>query len=224
MALEDSTRRNSRSVWVAWTVVPPMVGAVGRVAWRLQIERGPGFPTPPFVVAANHHSFLDGFLIAAAHREKIRFLALDDLFGNHRWVDFALGAFDVIAVKRGSVPLGPVREALAHLSSGGVVGLFPEGTRHQEFRTERARRGAAWLAAHSGAPLVPVAISGTERVLGIDNRLRAGRIRVAVGPKLEADGTSRDSIDDLMARWGDWVGTNQGAGVASKLDGRAAPG
>lgn len=190
---------------VAWACVPPLIGGVGRIVWRLETDFGDGFPDPPFVVASNHHSFLDAFLIAAAFRRKIRFLALKDLFGNYRWVDFALNSFDVIPLRRGTVPLGPVRTALDYLSAGGVVGLFPEGTRHREFDPNRARPGAAWLATRTDLPLVPVAVAGTERVLGPDNRLHYGQIRVTVGPVLRRSGLERADIDDLTARWAEWV-------------------
>jgi 1-acyl-sn-glycerol-3-phosphate acyltransferase len=199
-----------------WAVVPALVRAVGRAVWRLRIDASSGFPSPPFVIAANHFSFLDAFLIAAAHRRKIRFLALVDLFGNYRTVDVVLVAFDVIPIRRGGVPLGPVREALDHLAAGGVVGLFPEGTRHWNFDPLRAKRGAAWLAARAGVPLVPVAIAGTDRVLGVDNRLHRSRIRVTIGPAMIPAGTDRAAADALTGTWGRWVattlGTTQGGG------------
>lgn len=162
-------------------------------------------PASPYVVAGNHHSFLDPFLIGGVVDRKIRFLALDDLFGNHALVDVGLRLYDVIPVKRGAVPFGPLRTALAHLSDGGIVGVFPEGTRRWVYDPEQTRPGAAWLATRAGVPLVPVAVKGSERILGIDNRLRSGRVRVTVGSPLRAESTHRDAIDDLMRRWGGWV-------------------
>lgn len=193
----------------AWAVVPNLSRGLGKVAWRLNITTPANpLPQPPYVVAANHHSFLDGFLVAAALRDEIRFLGLQDLFGNHRWVDFALDSFDVIPISRGMVPLGPIRTALHHLDAGGSVGLFPEGTRHWEFEPSRAKHGAAWLATRTGVPLVPVAVSGTERVLGVDNKLHTGRIGVVVGEPLYAMGDGRAAVEDLTGRWGGWVAAN----------------
>lgn len=199
---------NEKPAWlerIVWTGVPPLARGVGRIVWRMEVDLESGLPDPPFVVAANHHSFLDPVLIGATLRHKIRFLALVDLFGNYRWLDFVLGAFDVIPLKRGVVPLGPVRAALAHLDEGGNVGLFPEGTRHWDFDQTRARPGAAWLAAQADAPLVPVAVAGTDAVLGVDNRLHAGRVRVMVGPPLLGTGTNRAAVDELSRRWGHWI-------------------
>jgi len=190
---------------VAWAAVPPLVRGVGRITWRLEVNADNGLPEPPFVVASNHFSFLDGLLIGAVFRRKVRFLALVDLFGNYRWLDFSLTAFDVIPIKRDVVPFGPVRSALSHLHDGGAVGLFPEGTRHRTFDPRRALPGAAWLAVRADVPLVPVAVAGTQDVLGVDNRLHAGRIRVTVGEPLHWAGTRRRAVDDLMLRWGNWV-------------------
>lgn len=191
---------------LAWSVVPPLSRGLGRLAWGLRITVLPdSLPPPPFVVAANHHSFLDAFLVAAALPERIRFLALQDLYGNYRWVDFALDSFDVIPLSRGVVPMGPVRAALRHLDTGGVVGLFPEGTRHWEFEPDRVKGGAAWLAARTDVPLLPVAIAGSDRVLGVDNRLRRGKIQVVVGNPLRAEAATRSAVDDLKARWSGWV-------------------
>lgn len=189
----------------AWATAPTLVRGLGRFTWRLRIDLGDGFPDPPFVVAGNHFSFLDSVLIGAAHRRKIRFVALVDLFGNYRWVDVALLAMDVIPLRRGVTPLGPVREALRHLAAGGAVGVFPEGTRHPDFDPARAKPGAAWLAARAGVPLVPVAVVGTDQVLGVENRLRRGRIGVTVGPPMIADGRDRAAVDALTRRWGTWV-------------------
>lgn len=175
------------------------------MAWRLDVDLGNGLPDAPFVVASNHLSFLDGPLVGTVLRRKIRFLALADLFGNYRWLDFALAAVDVIPLKRGVIPLGPMRAALGHLASGGVVGLFPEGTRHRSFEPTRSRPGAAWLAARAGVPLIPVAVTGTDKVLGVGSRLHTGRIRVAVGPALHPAGSDRTAVEDLMSRWCRWV-------------------
>lgn len=192
---------------VAWRVVPSTIWLVSRIVWRLRIKRGDGFPEPPFVIAANHYSFLDPPMVSAAWRGRVRFLTLDDLFGNFRWLDFTLDTFEVIRVKRGARALGPVRKALDYLRQGGVVAVFPEGTRAERFGDKPFAAGAAWLAVKVGVPLVPVAISGTEKVLGIDNRLRRGRVKVSIGPALNPVGSGRTAVNDLTKRWSDWITT-----------------
>jgi len=183
-----------------------MIRIGARILWGLRIDRGPGFPTPPFVLAANHYSFLDPPLVGAVYGKRARFIALIDLFGNHKPLDWALGAWEAITVRRGAVPLGTVRQCLAHLESGGVVGLFPEGIRVERFGDAGFKPGAAWLAARTGVPLVAVTVKGTDQVFGIDNKLRKGRVEVIVGPALHPIGTDRAAVDDLTRRWAEWVG------------------
>lgn len=200
----DRARLPMRSRFV-WRLGLPAIRGTAHVAWRLRVDRGDGFPEPPFVLAANHYSFLDSPLVGSVYGDRVRFIALVDLFGNHRVMDWLLDAFEAIPVRRGAVPLGTARESLAHLADGGVVGLFPEGIRVHRFGDAGFRRGAAWLAARAGVPLVAVAVRGTDRVLGVDNKLHRGRIEVVVGPALHPTGTDRGSIDDLTERWVDWV-------------------
>ena len=171
----------------------------------MTVDRGPGFPPPPFVLAANHHSFLDPPLLGSVYGDRVRFIGLADLFGNYRLLDWALDGYDVIRVRRGTVPLGATRIAISHLEAGGVVGLFPEGIRSHRFGDHAPLPGAAWLASRAGVPLVAVAVTGTEQVLGVDNKLHRGRVKITVGPSLHANGPGREAVDDLTRRWAEWV-------------------
>ncbi|CAN5311264.1 lysophospholipid acyltransferase family protein [soil metagenome] len=201
-------------------MVPTTIRLVSQVVWRLRVEGGDAFPDPPFVIAANHHSFLDPPMIGAAFGKRVRFVTLADLFGNYRLLDLALETFETIRVRRGSVPLGAVRQALEHLGDDGVVAIFPEGTRSSRFGALPFAAGAAWLAVRAQVPLVPVSISGTERVLGIDNKLRRGRVKVIVGPPLRPDGSGRPAVDRLTQRWVEWVSESlQGYAPVDASDG-----
>lgn len=190
---------------IVWPIVLPSIRLGARILWRLKVDRDNVFPEPPFVLAANHHSFLDPPLAGAIYGKRARFIALIDLYGNHRVLDWTLDALDVITVRRGTVPLGTVRACLAHLDEGGVVGVFPEGIRVERFGDEGFKRGAAWLAVKRQVPLVAVAVLGTDRVLGLDNKFHRGLVRVVVGPTLHPEGTGDDAIDDLTDRWADWT-------------------
>lgn len=191
---------------VIWPLALPAIRAGARIAWRLRVKHGSGFPPPPFVLAANHHSFLDPPLVGAVYGARARFVALNDLYGNHRSLDWALDGFEVITVRRGTIPLGAMRECLSHLSEGGVIGMFPEGIRVERFGDAGFKPGAAWLAARAGVPLVAVAVTGTDQVLGVDNELHRGRVEVVVGPTFHPTGTDRPAVADLTRRWAEWVG------------------
>lgn len=187
--------------------------------WRLRVETETPFPEPPFIIAANHLSFLDPPLVGAVWGRRLKFITLADLFGNYPLLDFTLDSFEAIRVKRGTVPLSAIRQSLAHLAEGGVVCLFPEGTRATKWGEVPPLPGAAWLAVKAGVPLVGVAAIGTDQVLGIDNKLHRGRIRIKIGPSFYPEGSGRPAVDDLTRRWSNWiaVATDSESGKAPDL-------
>jgi 1-acyl-sn-glycerol-3-phosphate acyltransferase len=127
---------------------------------------GPPLPDGPVVIAANHFSHLDPVVISAAAGRQIRFLAVDELFGNSRVFDRLTTWLGAIPMTRTGVPLGALKLALAEMVSGGSIGVFPEGERVWAWGEKAPKRGAAWLARRAGVSLVPVAVSGTDRSFG----------------------------------------------------------
>ncbi len=137
----------------------------------LEVEGAENLPNEgAVVIAANHFSHLDPPLIAVNLDRYIRFLAVDELFADSRAFAFLLDFFGTIPLDRDGYPLSAMREAIACLEGGGAVGVFPEGRRVERWGEDAPKRGAAWLAWMTGAPLVPVAIVGTEHSLAPGER------------------------------------------------------
>lgn len=134
------------------------------------------------VAAVNHFSFADPLMAGLALRRPVRFLALDELWGQRRPLDWTLATFGAIPLPRErGVPLGALRAAVRHLRAGGAVGVFPEGRRVAEWGESPLRPGAAWLSLRTGAPVVPVALWGTGGVMPRDEmRVRRGPVRAVV--------------------------------------------
>ena len=185
-----------------WSAGPVMVRPVGRVAFSMRIELQADLPPPPFVVAANHYSHLDPVVIGASVGKPIRYLAVDELFGISATFDRLLGWVGVIPISRSLVPIRTLRVALARLEAGEIVGVFPEGTRVSRWGDLSPKRGAAWLAVRAGVPLVPIAVVGTDRAFGLDNRWHSARIRVVVGRPLSAD---PEDASALTSTWEGWI-------------------
>lgn len=185
-----------------WSVAPPVIRVIGRSLFALRVEIEAALPSPPFVIASNHYSHFDPALVGAVVGRPVRFLALEDLFGANRLLDWLIVGFGSIPTPRLRHPISAVRTALHALRAGDVVGVFPEATRVSHWGTLAPRRGAAWLAVRAGVPLVPVAVIGTGRALGLDNRPRIARLRAIVGEPLEAEGAT---TDELMTRWSEWM-------------------
>ena len=136
----------------------------------------------PVIVAANHRSFLDPFVIATMARRPMYYVAKKEVFSNRLlgWVLNALGAFPV---DRGAGDQDMIDTAKAILARGDIVLIFPEGTRTRPGSLGRPKRGVGRLALETGAPVVPVAVIGTEDVRN-GWRIRPRKVRIRAGRAL----------------------------------------
>lgn len=117
----------------------------------------------PVIIAANHRSFLDPFVIGALARRPIYYMAKRELF-ERRLQARLLSALGAFPVDRGASDEEAIATAEAILARGDCVVVFPEGTRIRQPTLGCPRRGVARLALRSGARVVPVALIGTDRV------------------------------------------------------------
>ena len=152
-----------------------------RPLFRLHLHHLDRIPaTGAVVLVANHSSLVDGPLLFGLTRRRSAFLVKQEMF------DGPLGPVLVrlgqIPVRRGAADRRPLTTALVVLRAGGLVGVFPEGTRG-EGEVVAAHNGAAWLARTSGADVLPVVCRGTRRPAGRRRRFRP-RVDVLVGKPL----------------------------------------
>jgi 1-acyl-sn-glycerol-3-phosphate acyltransferase len=139
-----------------------------------------------FVLSANHMSNLDPWPLAVPlfPDRQLHFMAKSDLYVPPlNWILDRAGAFPV---RRGMGDEEAMQRAVELANAGGVVAIFPEGTRRNKGRKAGSRRsrpgsGAARVALIAGVPLVPAAIGGTESLM------KLGPLRVAYGPPVELD-------------------------------------
>jgi 1-acyl-sn-glycerol-3-phosphate acyltransferase len=160
--------------------------------------------TGPVILAVNHSHILDGPMVMGVAPRPTHFLIKKEAFVGP--LDPFLQAIGQLKVDRHATDRTAVTRALDVLSSGGVLGIFPEGTRGDgEFASLRA--GLAYFAVRSGAPVVPVAVLGSSQARG---RLVKAlpplrhRIDVVFGDPFEAgDGSgrrTRTALDEATAR------------------------
>lgn len=124
-------------------------------------------PAGPHIIASNHIGLLDGPLLAAFAPRPVHALTKKEMFEGH--TGFALRAVGQIPLSRHDVDPSAMKDCLRVLRDGGVVAIYPEGTRGSG-DLERFRHGVAYLALVSGAPVVPLAVFGTrEPGGGIDS-------------------------------------------------------
>ncbi|MEU2614322.1 lysophospholipid acyltransferase family protein [Micromonospora sp. NPDC007271] len=167
----------------------------------------------PVILAANHLSFLDSIVIPLVAPRPVAFLAKAEYFrrpGFRGWLTRAcLTGIDAVPVPRGGhrAAQESLEVALGVLAAGRAFGIHPEGSRSRDGRLYRGRTGVAWLALASGAPVVPVAVAGTDRIQPVGARLpRIGRITVRFGaplhftPRPGSAGQARRAVtDEIMA-------------------------
>ena len=151
----------------------------------------------PVVVVANHSSFVEPQLLFGMLPRRCVFLVKSELFVGPLGVFFrALGQ---IPVRRGDVDRAPLLTATSVLRAGGVVGVFPEGTRGAG-TVDAAERGAAWLVRRSGATVLPVACRGTWRPPGTRRRFRPA-VDLSVGEPFRLEvGPGRAGLDAATER------------------------
>ena len=154
------------------------------------------------VVAANHLSHLDPGLVTMSIGRDIRYVALDELFGRVVFDAITL-FFGAIPTSRSAAPFGALKQAISHVLSGGVVGVFPEGRRVAYWGETPPKRGAAWLSWMPGAPLLPVTVHGSHQVMSPASNETVHR------PSL------RVWIDEPM-RWHDFAGYTDPLGAMTE--------
>jgi len=165
--------------WLVRAVLQPFFHAWFRVS-RIGREHIPA--EGGFIIAANHRSFLDPFVIGIMVRRPIYFVTKRELFTRRpvAWLLNHLGAFPI---DRGTHDQDAMATARTILERGDGVLIFPEGTRTRPGGLGVPRRGVGRLALETGVPVVPVSIIGTQAVRR-GWRIRPHKVRVRAGRPL----------------------------------------
>jgi glycerol-3-phosphate dehydrogenase (NAD(P)+) len=197
--------------WLARAVLQPFFHLYFRLA-RVGREHIP--ETGPVIFAANHRSFLDPFVIGTLIRRPMYYVAKQELFAK-RWQGWLLNALGAFPVDRGASDGEMMETARTILARGDCVLIFPEGTRVRPGPLGHPKRGVGRLALETGAPVVPVAVIGTEavrrgwRVRPRKVRIRCGRPlrfpRVA-SPSRALAGAVTDRVWPCVALQWEWLG------------------
>jgi 1-acyl-sn-glycerol-3-phosphate acyltransferase len=157
-----------------------------RLYFRMHVAGAEHVPeTGPAIIAPNHKSFLDSFFIAVCVRRQLRFMAKTELIeARYGGLLVRLGAFPV---RRGQSDADALETAGEILRQGGLLALFPEGTRIRDpDQLGHPHRGAGRLALETRAPLVPCAITGTERLF-LGPLPKPRRVQVAFSEPIQVE-------------------------------------
>lgn len=146
----------------------------------------------PAILASNHLAVIDSFFLPLMIEREVVFMGKSDYFTGKGIKGKAVAAFmrgvGTIPVDRtgGRASEAALRTGLNRLGEGGLFGIYPEGTRSPDGRMYRGKTGVARLALESGAPVLPVAMIGTDIAQPIGKRIpKLVRIGVVIGPPLD---------------------------------------
>jgi 1-acyl-sn-glycerol-3-phosphate acyltransferase len=190
------------------SLAEPVVHGHDRLADLLRTRSdGDGTRTPtPVIFAPNHHSHLDTALmvraVPAAWRRRVVVAAAADYFFDTRWkARLSALALNAVPVDRESTGRKSADLLAGLIADGWSLVIYPEGGRSPDGWSQPFRGGAAYLAARTGAPVIPVHIDGTDSILGKGMaRPKPGRTRITFGrPLRPTDGESTRRFNERIA-------------------------
>lgn len=176
-----------------WIMKNIIAGPLLRTVFRPWVRGADNIPTSgPVILASNHLSVIDSVILPLMIDRRIAFLAKSDYFtgkGLNNWAikHFLLGT-GMIPIDRsgGKASEASLNTGLNVLAEGKVLGIYPEGTRSPDGRMYRGRTGVARMILEGHAPVVPVAMFDSEKVMPIGSKLpKVRRLGIVFGEPLD---------------------------------------
>ncbi len=159
------------AVW-SWKAIHAFTTAVKPIFCRLRVEGRENIPaTGGCVLTCNHTMGPDFLVIGYLSPRQVYFMVKAELMEANRWLGKFLRYNGCFPVRRGDGDMGAVQHAIDLVRSGRVLGMFPEGTRSRSGKLQRGRSGAAYVAIHAQAPIVPAIVINSEPIFQRSNYL-----------------------------------------------------
>jgi 1-acyl-sn-glycerol-3-phosphate acyltransferase len=190
-----------------WFMKTIVAGPLLRTLFRPRLEGVENIPKHgPVILASNHLSFIDSVILPLVIKRRIYFLAASTYFegrGLGKWaVARFLRATGMIPIDRsgGKASEASLKAGMSVLTKGHVLGIYPEGARSRDGRAHRGRTGVARMALESGAPVVPVAMIDTDKVMSEGNGVKIQRIGISFGAPLDFSEFADQKPDHAILR------------------------
>ena len=177
--------------WITCTLV---YATYYKLVFNLKVEGRENVPKKGFfIVASNHVSAIDPFLIINATQRHIAYMAKVELFKN-RIARFFLNVLGAFAVDRAKLSVSTIKTVLSLKQTNWVLGIFPQGTRDKEGNLENINKGFASFAKTLKCDILPVAITGIAK----ENRKAfRGKMKIRIGKPIPYN----NNIEEMMALW-----------------------
>ena len=204
---------------VARTVLYPVVNALTRIFFRLEVRGSGNIPREgPAVIIANHEGYLDPVFLQMGTTRTIRYL-LTSAFYDFKPTQPLFDLLEAIRVADDGPNRDSLRASIAVLREGGLLGIFPEGRLTRDGKVGPVLPGAAFLAAKGGAPVVPARIDGSFEAMPRGRAVpHQGRVMVEFGPPVvirsargaAAERKIMDALATVGVRPGEEAGSQAG--------------
>ena len=173
---------------MAYWILKVLLTPVFYLLWSVKVEGREHIPDHgPAILAANHQSFCDSFFLPLVVRRRLTYVAKAEYFDSWRTAWFFRAAGQIPMQRSGGdASQRALNTAMAVLDEGGLLGIYPEGTRAPDLRLHKGHTGVARLSLACGVPIIPVGIVGTRAVQPPGKRLMRPfhQVTVRFGPPL----------------------------------------
>jgi 1-acyl-sn-glycerol-3-phosphate acyltransferase len=191
-----------------YTTVRAIMRFIMNIISRVDLRGMENMPEGNFILAANHLGRLDtAILLYAIDREDI-IMPIAEKYRNHPLFGMLGRSIHAIWLNRFEADYAALRDILKRMEQGGLMVIAPEGTRSKTEALQEGKMGVAFLASKSGYPVVPVALTGTEDRVVLENikRFRKSHITATAGKPFyieiprgrERDQAMREATDEIM--------------------------
>lgn len=181
--------------WITCTLV---YGTYYRVVFNLKVEGRENVPKKGFfIVASNHVSAIDPFLVIHALQKNVAYMAKVELFQN-RVARFFLDLLGAFAVDRAKLSPSTIKTALGLKQTNWALGIFPQGTRETDCNMENINKGFASFAKTLKCDILPVAITGAVKD---QRKVFNGHIKIKIGKPIPY----KENIDEMIGIWGEKI-------------------
>lgn len=195
----NSLRRLFQLIWIYFLAIPILC-----FFYRYEIQGRENIPRDrKFIIAGNHISYFDPFLVSIALQKPIAYMAKKELFEHNLFVTLMMDFLGAFAVNREKLEASTIKTVKEVLKSKWYLGIFPEGGIKRHKTIEKVNKGFAVIAKAANWDVLPVSIAGCEEYNWVPFR---GKIIVKIGKPISFE----LSQDELVERWGEEVAQMSG--------------
>ena len=169
-------------------------GTFYRLVYNLKVEGRENVPKKGFfIVASNHVSAIDPFLVIDAIQRNVAYMAKVELFQN-KIARFFLDILGAFAVDRAKLSVSTIKTVIGLKQTGWCLGIFPQGTREKDGHIENVNKGFASFAKTLKCDILPVAITGMTKD---ERKPFRGKMKIIIGKPIPYN----DNPEEMMKHW-----------------------